>query len=90
VKREEEVKQAEVKESVKEQLRTPEIGLCLGRQVAAQIQGSHAGLHHRVAKMRRKFARQYGFVVPDIKLTDSLNLPPKTYQIRIHGTVAAT
>ena len=90
VKREEEVKQAEVKESVKEQLRTPEIELCLGRQVAAQIQGSHAELHHRVAKMRRKFARQYGFVVPDIKLTDSLNLPPKTYQIRIHGTVAAT
>ncbi|MDV2986424.1 UNVERIFIED_CONTAM: flagellar biosynthesis protein FlhA [Methylobacteriaceae bacterium AG10] len=88
--REEESKQAEVKDSVKEQLRTPEIELCLGRQVAAQIQGSHAELHHRVAKMRRKFARQYGFVVPDIKLTDSLNLPPKTYQIRIHGTVAAT
>ncbi|SOR32206.1 flagellar export protein FlhA [Methylorubrum extorquens] len=90
VKREEESKQAETKESVKEQLRTPEIELCLGRQVAAQIQGNHAELHHRVAKMRRKFARQYGFVVPDIKLTDSLNLPPKTYQIRIHGTVAAT
>ena len=88
--REEEAKQTEVKDSVKEQLRTPEIELCLGRQVAAQIQGSHAELHHRVAKMRRKFARQYGFVVPDIKLTDSLNLPPKTYQIRIHGTVAAT
>ena len=90
VKREEESKQAETKESVKEQLRTPEIELYLGRQVAAQIQGNHAELHHRVAKMRRKFARQYGFVVPDIKLTDSLNLPPKTYQIRIHGTVAAT
>ncbi|MEH3119351.1 MAG: flagellar biosynthesis protein FlhA [Methylorubrum populi] len=89
-KNEEEAKQAEVKDSVKEQLRTPEIELCLGRQVAAQIQGSHAELHHRVAKMRRKFARQYGFVVPDIKLTDSLNLPPKSYQIRIHGTAAAT
>ncbi|MBD8909030.1 FHIPEP family type III secretion protein, partial [Methylorubrum zatmanii] len=91
-KREEEAKQAEAKDkdSVKEELRTPEIELCLGRQVGAQIQGSHAELHHRVAKMRRKFARQYGFVVPDIRLTDSLNLPPKQYQIRIHGTVAAT
>ena len=91
-KREEEAKHAEAKDkdSVKEELRTPEIELCLGRQVAAQIQGSHAELHHRVAKMRRKFARQYGFVVPDIRLTDSLNLPPKHYQIRIHGTVAAT
>jgi flagellar biosynthesis protein FlhA len=86
----EEAKQAEVKDSVKEQLKTPEIELCLGRQVSAQIQTSHAELQHRVAKMRRKFARQYGFVVPDIKLTDSLSLPPKTYQIRIHGTTAAT
>jgi flagellar biosynthesis protein FlhA len=40
--------------------------------------------------MRRKFAREYGFVVPEIKLTDEINAPSKTYQIRIHGTVAAT
>ncbi len=85
-----ETKQAEVKDSVKEQLKTPEIELCLGRQVSAQIQTSHAELQHRVAKMRRKFARQYGFVVPEIKLTDSLTLPPKSYQIRIHGTATAT
>jgi flagellar biosynthesis protein FlhA len=40
--------------------------------------------------MRRKFARQYGFVVPEIKLTDDIRAPAKTYQIRIHGTVVAT
>ena len=40
--------------------------------------------------MRRKFARQYGFVVPEIKLTDDIKAPAKTYQIRIHGTVVAT
>ena len=40
--------------------------------------------------MRRKFARQYGFVVPEIKLTDDIKTPAKTYQIRIHGTVVAT
>ena len=40
--------------------------------------------------MRRKFAREYGFVVPEIKLTDEINAPAKTYQIRLHGTVAAT
>ncbi|GJD77946.1 flagellar biosynthesis protein FlhA [Methylobacterium gregans] len=82
--------QAAAAESVKESLKTPEIELILGRQVAAQIQASHAELSHRVAKMRKKFARQYGFVVPDIKLTDSVALPPKSYQILIHGTVVAT
>ena len=35
------------------------------------------------------FAKQYGFVVPEIKLTDDLGIPPKTYQIKIHGTVVA-
>ena len=87
---EEEQKQVTARESVKESLKTPEIEVCLGRQVSAQIQTSHSELSHRVAKMRRKFARQYGFVVPEIKLTDSLALAPKCYQILIHGTVAAT
>ncbi|KQP10224.1 flagellar biosynthesis protein FlhA [Methylobacterium sp. Leaf99] len=76
--------------SVRESLKTPEIELCLGRQVSAQFATSQSELSHRVAKMRRKFARQYGFVVPEIKLTDSVALPPKSYQILIHGTVAAT
>ena len=40
--------------------------------------------------MRRKFAKQYGFVVPEIRLADDLAIPPKTYEIRIHGTVTAT
>ncbi|GJD52840.1 Flagellar biosynthesis protein FlhA [Methylobacterium crusticola] len=83
-------RQAAARDSVRESLRTPEIELLLGRQVSAQIQASQAELTHRVAKMRRKFARQYGFVVPEIRLSDSLALPPKAYQILIHGTVAAT
>ena len=87
---EEEKKQVALRESVKESLKTPEIELCLGRQIAAQVQGTQSELSHRVAKMRRKFARQYGFVVPDIKVSDNLALPPKSYQILIHGTVAAS
>ena len=81
---------AEARESVQESLKTAEIELCLGRQLAGKVHLAHDELAHRVAKMRRKFARQYGFVVPDIKLTDSMALPPKSYQIRIHGTAVAT
>jgi flagellar biosynthesis protein FlhA len=78
------------RESVKESLRTPEIELCLGKQLSTALLVSHGELVHRVAKMRRKFAKQYGFVIPEIKLSDDLSLPPKTYQIRVHGTLAAT
>ncbi len=84
--------QAEVesRESVKEYLRTPEIELCLGKQLATKLMISQGELSARVVKMRRKFALQYGFVVPEIKVTNSLDLPPKTYQLKIHGTVVAS
>jgi flagellar biosynthesis protein FlhA len=79
----------EARTSVKESLKTVEIELCLGKQLSSALLPQHNQLVQRVAKMRRKFARQYGFVIPDIKLTDDLSIPPKTYQIRIHGTTVA-
>ncbi len=79
----------EVRQSVKESLKTAEIELCLGKQLASSFMRSHNELTQRVSKMRRHFAKQYGFIVPEIKLTDDLGIPPKTYQIKIHGTVVA-
>ncbi|RTL67932.1 MAG: flagellar biosynthesis protein FlhA [Hyphomicrobiales bacterium] len=80
----------EAKNSVKEQLKTVEIELCLGKQIGAALLKDHSELAQRVAKMRRKFASQYGFVVPEIRLGDDLSIPPKSYQVKIHGTVVAT
>lgn len=80
----------EVRQSVKESLKTAEIELCLGKQVASTFMRSHNELTQRVSKMRRHFAKQYGFIVPEIKLTDDLGIPPKTYQIKIHGTVVTS
>jgi flagellar biosynthesis protein FlhA len=76
--------------SVKESMRAVEIELCLGKQLGAKLLVSHNELAVRVAKMRRKFARQYGLVVPEIKLSDSLSIPPKSYQVKIHGTIVAS
>jgi flagellar biosynthesis protein FlhA len=60
------------KDSVKSILKTAEIELVLGKQVATKLLGSHEELAFRVAKMRKKFATQYGFVVPEIKVTDDI------------------
>jgi flagellar biosynthesis protein FlhA len=80
----------EAQNSVKESLRTHEVELVLGKQLSARLMPSQAELSARVARMRRKFAVQYGFVVPEIKLSDSLTAPAKNYQIKIHGAVVAT
>lgn len=81
--------QVEAKDSVKEQLKTAEIELSLGGHLSVHLLGSRTELAHRVAKIRKKFAKQYGFVVPEIKLTDNLSIDPKGYQFRIHDTRVA-
>nr|WP_029005601.1 flagellar biosynthesis protein FlhA [Azorhizobium doebereinerae] len=83
-------KAQEVRESVKEQLKTAEIELVVDKQLAGQVLRASGEMGQRIAKMRRKFAQRYGFVVPDIRLTESLNIPPKHYQIKIHGTVVSS
>ncbi len=80
----------EARQSVKESLKIAEVELVLGKQLSTTLVSAHGELAHRVGKMRRKFAQQYGFVIPEIKLSDSLSIPPKTYQVKIHGTVAAS
>ena len=80
----------EARQSVKESLKVAEVELVLGKQLAATLVSAHGELAHRVGKMRRKFAQQYGFVIPEIKLSDSLSIAPKSYQVKIHGTVAAS
>ena len=78
------------KDSVKSALKTAEIELALGKIVSTRLLGAHQELAFRVGKMRKKFATQYGFVVPEIKVSDDLNIADKSYQIRIHGTTVAS
>ncbi|MBC9880745.1 flagellar biosynthesis protein FlhA [Bradyrhizobium sp. INPA01-394B] len=85
----EERAQVEAKESVKESLKTAEIELSLGSHLSVHLLGSRNELAHRVSKIRKKFAKQYGFVIPEIKLSDNLSIDPKGYQIRIHDTRVA-
>jgi flagellar biosynthesis protein FlhA len=86
----EKLKQEEEKSSVREVLRTSEIELCLGKQLASTMLVAQGELAHRVAKMRRKFAQQFGFVVPEIRLSDDFSLSPKSYVIKVHGTALAS
>jgi flagellar biosynthesis protein FlhA len=81
--------QDEARMSIKESLKTAEIELCFGKQVSTVMMRTSDELAQRVAKMRRKFAQSYGFVVPEIRLSDDLAIAPKSYQIKIHGTVVA-
>lgn len=84
------LEQPDTREAIRETMKVAEIELCLGRQLSVRLKANQGELMHRVSKMRRKFAQQYGFIIPEIKLTDSLATPPKSYQIKIHGTIVTT
>jgi flagellar biosynthesis protein FlhA len=86
----EEVAKKTEKENAKALLRTPEIELLLGKQVMALMIAQQSELAQRVVKIRRKFASLYGFVIPEIKLSDDVRLPPKSYTVKIHGTEVAS
>ena len=82
-------KDEEEKNSVKASLTTAEIELLIGKQLSTKLLVAHQELAFRMGKMRKKFATQYGFVVPEVRLTDDFDIPRKSYQIKVHGTVVA-
>ncbi len=77
-------------ESLHESLEAPALELKLGKQLALHFLPAHDELVHRVGRMRRKFAEKYGFVTPEIRLSDDMDIAPKSYRILLHGAVAAS
>jgi flagellar biosynthesis protein FlhA len=76
-------------DSVRGALQVQEVELLLGRQLRIKLLARQDELAHRVARMRQRFAREFGFVVPGIKVSESFDLGDAEYEIRIHGTSAA-
>lgn len=81
--------QEAARNSIKVDLKLSEVEIVLGQQLSTTLMRKHDELAQRVGKLRRKFARQYGFVVPEIQLADDFALPPRSYQIRLHGASVA-
>ncbi len=46
-------------------------------------------LLERVRGLRRKLARERGFVIPTVRTRDNITLPPNTYAVRVNGVEIA-
>ena len=78
------------KDSVKSSLTMSEIELVLGKQLTTHLVPQREELAFRMTKLRKKFASQYGFVIPDVRLDENLAIPGKSYEIKVHGTSIAS
>jgi flagellar biosynthesis protein FlhA len=79
----------EARDSVKESLRASELELVLGKQLAARLVPVREEMAFRMKKMRKRFAGEYGFIVPEVQISEDFGIHPKAYQIKVHGTVVA-
>jgi flagellar biosynthesis protein FlhA len=53
--------------------------------LVAMVLDPATGLDSRIANMRNHVATAFGFILPEIRLTDEIALPPGQYRIRLQG-----
>jgi flagellar biosynthesis protein FlhA len=53
--------------------------------LVAMVLDPVTGLDGRIANMRNHVASAFGFILPEIRLTDDASLPPGRYRIRLQG-----
>ncbi|MEM9059763.1 MAG: flagellar biosynthesis protein FlhA [Pseudomonadota bacterium] len=66
-----------------------EIHVRFAPNLVAAVMEPGAGLESRIVNMRRHIATEYGFIIPEVRLTDDPMLPPDHYAIQIQGVEVA-
>ncbi|WP_119461153.1 flagellar biosynthesis protein FlhA [Rhodospirillaceae bacterium SYSU D60014] len=72
---------------IEEMLRIDDIQVEVGNQLVPLIISEGAGLTAKVKLLRKRFAKEYGFFLPKIRIKDNAYLPPKGYEIAVQGVV---
>lgn len=77
-------------ESITREMRVEPLELELAYDLIDLVDSSAGGdLLDRVRALRRKLALELGIVIPLVRTRDNLELPPRTYAIRLHGVEVA-
>ncbi|MEO0712318.1 MAG: flagellar biosynthesis protein FlhA [Pseudomonadota bacterium] len=75
--------------NVEEALRLDEIRLEVGSALVPLIRQAGAAMPGKIKSLRTLFARDFGFVLPSVRIKDEPMLGPNEYAILIHGVEAA-
>ncbi|EDM24193.1 flagellar biosynthesis protein A [Caminibacter mediatlanticus TB-2] len=97
IKEEKEKKQKSPEEAAKEEekvlediLKVELLELDIGYQLIKIADSNQGGdLLDRIKAMRKKIAADFGFLVPQIRIKDNLNLKPNEYQVLLKGVEVA-
>ena len=82
--------QKEEQKALEEILKVEMLELTLGYQLIKLADSQQGGdLLERIRSMRRKIATDFGFLMPQVRIRDNLQLQPKKYQVLIKGVEVA-
>jgi len=76
-------------ETVQEQLRLDDVLLEMGAALVPMIQGNGSDLAQKLKTLRGRFASEFGFVLPAIRIKDSIDLELNQYRLMIQGVECA-
>ncbi|MFP4141128.1 MAG: flagellar biosynthesis protein FlhA [Planctomycetota bacterium] len=75
---------------IEELLEVDRVAVQVGPRLIKTVDPRRKGsLSHRISPLRRKFAQQYGIVLPLVRLRDNVTLEATAYEIRLHNHVVA-
>jgi len=76
--------------TVEEVLDVDQISILVGPRLVGSIDPAKKdSISHRITPLRRKFAQQYGVLLPLVRLRDNVTFEPNAYEIRLHNHVVS-
>lgn len=74
---------------IAEMLRIDDVRLDLGTALVPMITSMDAALPGKVKSLRSLFIKDFGFILPPVRIKDDADLPASTYSISLQGVEAA-
>jgi len=76
-------------EAVEDMLKVDEVKVEVGNHLVPLILNKNGPLTGKVKTLRKRFAKEFGFILPSVRIKDSSFLPPKGYVISVMGVEVA-
>ena len=74
---------------IADMLRVDDVRLCMGAGLVPMINAVNAALPGKVKSLRSLFIKDYGFILPPVRIKDDGSLPTNAYAIYLQGVEAA-
>jgi flagellar biosynthesis protein FlhA len=84
-----ETKEAPKEIPAEDSLKIEDLQLEVGSRLLTMISNPERGLPNKVKSLRRRFASEFGFLLPPVRIKDNLYVPPDEYRVSIQDVEVA-